>query len=265
MRQLSTWIIILSILVGTTSLTFILQLEVCTFAVAQAMVLFNTDIIRETIEVSTIVADDQFAETIDKGKVTIAVQTTYVFRTDGDEVTMIDVAQSCCGVAKDSVGVYENLVTTHRYIATCKDCIVDVDTRKIKFAPVRCICCLVTQCIQIVNGDIFSLCKVACAAALLVIPETISINSLNDVTIRIIIEFREVDAIRICYFTIWRNIYPTVISHTVSNGTTLVVVAATIFRQTITGRKVFGIRTNFLSVCTIDISYITTAKDVAIA
>ena len=142
------------------------------------MVLFNTDIIRETIEVSTIVADDQFAETIDKGKVTIAVQTTYVFRTDGDEVAMIDVTQSSCSVAKDSVGVYENLVTTHRYIATCKDCIVDVDTRKIKFAPVRCICCLVTQCIQIVNGDIFSLCKVACAAALLVIPETIT--SIND-------------------------------------------------------------------------------------
>ena len=167
--QLSTWIIILSILVGTMGLTFEFQLEIGTFAVVQFMIFLNGDVVRETIEVGTIVADGQFAEAIDEGEVAVAIETADMLRTDGDEVAVIDVAQGCRDIAEDGVGVDEYLVTTHRHVTAGKDGIVDVDTCDVQFVPLSSICRLVLQGVQIVHGDIFALSKVTGAAALLVI------------------------------------------------------------------------------------------------
>ena len=89
-----------AVIIRTLLDTLILQLIVICLTLGKTVVLFNSDFWRQAIIVCTIVSDIQTTVTIDKGQVTITVQTTRASCTQRNQVTVIDIVDRSCSITK---------------------------------------------------------------------------------------------------------------------------------------------------------------------
>ena len=150
-------------------LTHIFQLKVSALTVGQCLIFLQRDLIVHTIIVRTIVGDIQLTVTTHHRQVTTAIESTYMFCTYGDEVTVIDIIECGGRVSEYCDGVGKTL-SVRRYVTTGKDSIVDMNTtfygvvvisstisffvtsEQISPSAVRLFC---RQCIQVFGRHIF--------------------------------------------------------------------------------------------------------------
>ena len=75
------------------------------------------------------------AEAINQGQVAVTIKTSHLLGTKRDQVEIIDIAQGCGGITKDSHGIGKDLITTLRDVSTSKECIMNNDATGIKLIP----------------------------------------------------------------------------------------------------------------------------------
>ena len=101
-------------IVGTTTLSyaFVFHLIVSLFTRRQEVILFNGNLsavlVVDVVVVGAVVGDVQLAVAVDQRQVAIAVETTGMSRTDGDEVTVVDVVDGGSGITehRGDVGIH---------------------------------------------------------------------------------------------------------------------------------------------------------------
>ena len=108
--------------------TPVLQFVVCLFTWWKKHIVGIVDLFLNIKVVCTVVGDVKFAVAVNQCQVTIAIQTSGVTSTNGDEVAVIDIVNGGSGVAEHSLGVGIHSVTTVCNVTTCEYSIVDDDT-----------------------------------------------------------------------------------------------------------------------------------------
>ena len=79
------------------------------------------------ILVCTVVGDVQLAVSVNEGQVTIAIQTTRMSGTNGNQVAVVDIMDSSGGITEYSLGIGIHITTTTGDITSRKDGVMDVN------------------------------------------------------------------------------------------------------------------------------------------
>ena len=143
-------------------LTYILQLEVGTFTIAQRLVFFQRNLLIQTIVVSSVVGDIQLTITTHQRQVTTTIESTSMLRTNSNEVVVIDIIKRSSGITEYRCGIAIAL-TVRRHVTSGKHSIVDMYatlylvvirfTARIKVRPTS-ICLVSRQGVQIIGRHI---------------------------------------------------------------------------------------------------------------
>ena len=196
------------------------------------------------------------APAIHHGEVSVAVDTARVLGADGDEVAVIDIAQSRRHVAEDGTGIHIHLVATRCYVTAGKHGIVDGNTGcVVNLRPASSIRFLVQQLVEGLHWHVFAL----------------GIGRLDRTVGR---GRKAADAALVCHQAIWlyhhiavktELTFRVVIVHPLVSYPLRVVVATAVGRQSV-GHLAQGLRlahAMLRSRSTIDESLVATTEDVA--
>ena len=235
-RQLVANTIALAFFVGTRLLADEPQLEVGTLSVVQCFVLLEGDVVGHVVVVGAVVGDVQSAVSVDEGQVAVAVESAGVLGAYGDEVTVVEVAHGCDGVAEHRLSVDVHLIAARRGVAAGEDGVVYDDAVVVQAAPLAGRCALVVQGVEVFHRHI-----VAGGISF-----AVDGDGRGDSTVG---SHVDIDIER----------------HAVVDIVVDIVVAAAVFRQTVGIVNGVGVGAFLAGVVAVDISHVSATEDVAVA
>ena len=145
------FMVLRALLILTIRQTGVPEFVVGRLALGQIVILVDGDFLGNGIIVGAVVGDVQLAIAIDKGQVTIAVESAGVAGAQGDEVAVEHIMDRGGGIAEYRCGVGTRCRGSGRVVTAGKHGIVDGDARVVKEAPQIGIRILVFQLVQLLN------------------------------------------------------------------------------------------------------------------